>query len=192
MITDKNNLNSLLDHKITKEYQRDIANRFIAFEGLEISSVYDICVKIRDSIRASAEEKVGIFQTYKNKLWFDQEWSELVNKRKQTKLVWLQNPNNQAAEDLTNIMRDNCRTTKKTKRDYMKAKVNKLEENGKNKTFREMCKEINEFEKVYQPPAYVIKKDDGKIVADTTSILNKREKFYCSLIDWLIDKYAAC
>ena len=31
---------------------------------------------------------------------------------------------------------------------------------------------INEFKKGHQPHAYVIKKDDGTIVADTTSILS--------------------
>ena len=46
---------------------------------------------------------------------------------------------------------------RKKKRDYMKAKVNKLEENGKNKNIREMYKGKNEFEKGYQPRAFVIK-----------------------------------
>ena len=37
----------------------------------------------------------------------------------------------------------------------MKEKVNKLEENNKNKNIREMYKGINEFKKGYQPRAYV-------------------------------------
>ena len=45
----------------------------------------------------------------------------------------------------------------------MKTKVNKLEENSKNKNIREMYKGINEFKKGYQPRAYVIKKHDGTI-----------------------------
>ena len=39
----------------------DVANRFSALEGLEVSSVDDTRVKIRDSIKASAKEKVGVF-----------------------------------------------------------------------------------------------------------------------------------
>ena len=61
-------------------------------EGLDISSVDDTWVKIRD-IKSSAEEKVGILETHGNKPWFDQEYSELANKRKQAKLLWLQTPN---------------------------------------------------------------------------------------------------
>jgi len=36
---------------------------------------------------------------------------------------------------------------RKKKRDYMKAKDNKLEENSKHKNIREMYKRINEFKK---------------------------------------------
>ena len=65
----------------------------------------------------------------------------------------------------------------------MKAKVNKLEENSKNKNIREMYKGINEFKKGYQHRAYVIKKHDGTIVADTTSILSRWEQFFSNLLN---------
>ena len=44
----------------------------------------------------------------------------------------------QTAEDFNNVRRDTCRKFRKKKRNYMKAKVNKLEENSKNKNIREM------------------------------------------------------
>jgi hypothetical protein len=83
LVLDRYNLNKLLDHQTRKEYQVDVANRFSVLEGLEISSVDDTWVKIRDSIKSSAEEKVGILETHRNKTWFNQEWSELANKEKQ-------------------------------------------------------------------------------------------------------------
>ena len=43
--------------------------------------------------------------------------------RKQTKLFWLQNPNNQTAEDFSNVMRDTCRMFRKKNLVYMKAKA---------------------------------------------------------------------
>ena len=70
-----------------KEYQIDVANRFSSLEVLEISSVEDTWVKIRGSIKASAKEKVGILETIRKKPCFDEECSELANKRKQTKLL---------------------------------------------------------------------------------------------------------
>ena len=62
-------------------------------EVLEIPSVEETWVKIRDSIKASAKNKVGVLETNRNKPWFEEECSELANKRKQIKLLWLQDPN---------------------------------------------------------------------------------------------------
>ena len=91
-----------------------------------------------------------------NKPWFNEECSELANKRKQTELLWLQNPNDQTAEYFSNVRLVTCRMFRENKRHYMKANVNKLEENSKNTNIREMYKGINEFKKGYQPRAYVI------------------------------------
>ena len=46
---------------------------------------------------------------------------------------------------LSNVRRDIYRMFRKKKRDYMKVKVNKLEENSKNKNIQKMYKGINEF-----------------------------------------------
>ena len=51
----------------------------------------------------------------------------------------------------------------------MKVKVNKLDENIKNKNIRERYKGNTEFKKCYKPRACVIKKD--VILLHTTSIL---------------------
>ena len=111
------------------------------------------------------------------KLWFDQECSQLANTRKQAKLLWIQNPNERNVEDFSSVRCYSCRTLKKKKGDYMKAKVNWLEENSKNKIILEIYNGINEFKKGYQPRAYVIKKQDGTILADTSSVLSRREQF---------------
>jgi hypothetical protein len=126
-----------------------LTNRFSALEGLEISSVDDTWVKIRDCIQASAEEKVGVLETHRNKPWFNEECSELANKRKQAKLLWLQNPDDQTAEDFSNVRCGTCRTFMKKKHDYVQAKVNKLEENSENKNIQEMYKGINGVKKGY-------------------------------------------
>ena len=46
-----------------------------------------------------------------------------------------------------------------------------------------MYKGINEFKKGYQPRAYVIKKHDGKIVADIISILSRWEQIFSDLLN---------
>ena len=80
LVTDRYNLNKLLDHETRNEYPIDIANRFSVLKSLEISSVDSTWIKIRDSIKSMAEEKVGILETHRNKPWFDEECSELAKR----------------------------------------------------------------------------------------------------------------
>ena len=68
MVADRYNLNKLLDHKTRKEYLIDVANSCSALEGIEICTVDNVWVKIRDSIKASAEEKVGILETHRSEM----------------------------------------------------------------------------------------------------------------------------
>ena len=46
-----------------------------------------------------------------------------------------------------------------------------------------MYKGINEFKKGYQPCAYVIKKDDGTIMAEAANMLSRSEQFYSNLLN---------
>ena len=71
-VADMYNLNKWIDDQTRKEYQIDVADRFSALKGLEASNVDDIWVKLKDkldwlidSIKASAEEKVGVLETDK-------------------------------------------------------------------------------------------------------------------------------
>ena len=60
LVADRYNSNNLVDSKTRNKYQIDVANRFSALKGLEISSVDDTWVKIRNGIKASAENNVGV------------------------------------------------------------------------------------------------------------------------------------
>ena len=60
LVAHRYNLNELFSHQIRKKYQITIAYRFSALESLDIS-----WVKIMCSIKVSAEEKVGISETYR-------------------------------------------------------------------------------------------------------------------------------
>jgi hypothetical protein len=63
LVENSYNLNKFLNDQIGEQYQIDVTNKFSALEGLEISSVDYTWVKIRDSIKASAKEKVRILET---------------------------------------------------------------------------------------------------------------------------------
>jgi hypothetical protein len=71
LVADRYNLNKLIYHETRTEYKIDVANTFSALKDLEISSVDGTWVKIRDSIKASAKEKIGVLETNRKKPWFD-------------------------------------------------------------------------------------------------------------------------
>jgi hypothetical protein len=44
---------------------------------------------IRENIKISAKESLGYYVLKKHKPWFDEGYSELLDRRKQAKLQWL-------------------------------------------------------------------------------------------------------
>ena len=63
----------------------------------------------------------------------------------------LQNPNQKNADNLNNVRRKASRHFRNKKKEYLKAKIDKLEINNKKKNMRDLCRGINDFKKGYQP-----------------------------------------
>jgi hypothetical protein len=60
---------------------------------------------IRENIKISAKESLRYFELKKHKPLFDEEWSKLVDKRKQAKLQWLKDPSQINGDNLKNVRR---------------------------------------------------------------------------------------
>jgi hypothetical protein len=66
----------------------------------------------------------------------------------------------------------------KTK-ECLKAKINELETNSKNKNIRDLYRSINDFKCGYQPRNNVVNDEKGDLVADSHSILARwRNHFF--------------
>jgi hypothetical protein len=48
---------------------------------------------IKENIKISAQESLGLHEQKQHKPWFDAICAQLLDKRKQAKIQWLQNPN---------------------------------------------------------------------------------------------------
>jgi hypothetical protein len=88
----------------------------------------------------------------------------------------LQNPSQIYGDKLQNLRLENSRTFRNKKVEYMKGKINELETNNKNKNFRDVYRDINEFKKGYQPRINIIKDENGNLLADP-QCLEYEEKF---------------
>jgi hypothetical protein len=69
---------------------------------------------------------------------FDPECAQFLDKRKQAKIQWLQNPNQSNGDNLINVRHEASRHFRNKKKEYLKAKINELERNSKNKNIRDL------------------------------------------------------
>jgi hypothetical protein len=87
------NLKKLNEVEGKEQFCVQVSNRFAALGDLdtevEINSAWET---IRENIKISAKSGLGYFELNKHKRWFNEECSKLLNKRKQAKLQWLQDP----------------------------------------------------------------------------------------------------
>jgi hypothetical protein len=112
-------LKKLHDIEVKEKYQVEMSNSFAALES-------------------SAKDNLGYHRLDHNKPWFNDECSKLVDKQKQAKLQWLQNPSQIIGDNLQNLRCETSRTFRKKKRGYLKGKINELETKTK---ILEMCTE---------------------------------------------------
>jgi hypothetical protein len=103
--------------------------------------------------------------------------------RKQARMQWLQDANQSNSDNLNNVRHEASRHFRKKKRKYLRAKMNELETNSKNKNIRELYKEINDFKKGSQPRTNTVKNEMGTLAADCHSILARWRNYFSQLLN---------
>jgi hypothetical protein len=71
---------------------------------------------IRKNIKISAKEGLGYFELKQHKPRFDEGYSELLDKRKEAKLPWLQDPSEINGDNLNNVRCEASRYFRNKKR----------------------------------------------------------------------------
>ncbi|KAJ4432449.1 hypothetical protein ANN_21068 [Periplaneta americana] len=116
----KFNILKLKDEEAKQNYQVEISNRFATLESsdevekeLDVNSVWE---NIRDSIKIAAEQSIGYYETKKKKPWFDEDCCMVVERRKQAKLKFLQDPVEEKRDNYFNERREASRTLRNKER----------------------------------------------------------------------------
>jgi hypothetical protein len=60
---------------------------------------------IKDNIKTSAKESLGLHEIKQHKPWFDEECLGILDQRKQAKMQWIQNPSHRNVDNM-NVRRD--------------------------------------------------------------------------------------
>ena len=118
---------------------------------------------IKENIKTSAKESLGLHELKQHKPWFDEECLHFLDERKQAKLQWVQDPSQRNVDNLNNVT--HFRNKKKV---YLKAKIETLETNSKIKNIRYLYSDIK---KGYQPRTDIVKDETGDLVTGSYSVL---------------------
>ena len=98
------NLRNLNELEVKKKYQIEITNRYAALENLNVDKdVKRASENIKESIKTSAKESLGLHKLKRQKPWFDKECLDFVDQRKQAKMQWIQDPSRSNADNLNNV-----------------------------------------------------------------------------------------
>jgi predicted metallo-beta-lactamase superfamily hydrolase len=104
-------LRKLNDAEVKEQYHVKITNRFAALENFDDNVDMNRAWKnIRENIKTTAKESLRHYELQKHKPWFDDEYSKLIDRRKQAKLQWLQNPSQVNVDNMDNVRSKASRT----------------------------------------------------------------------------------
>jgi hypothetical protein len=178
------NLKKQSELEVRKQYQLKISNRFAALENCNVrEDINRSWEKIKENIKTSAKESLGLHEQKQHKPWFDEDCSQLLDKRKQAKIQCLQNPNQSNRDNVKNIRHKASRHFRNKKKEYLKPKISELETNSKNKNIRDLYRGINDFNKGYQPRTNVVNDKKHDLVANSHCILARWRNHFSQLLN---------
>ena len=104
------NLRKLKELEFRKQYQIEISNRFAALENLSVDEdINRVWENIKENIKTSATESLGLHGLKQHKPWFDEERLGLIDQRKQAKMQWIHDLSRSNVDSLNNVRRDASR-----------------------------------------------------------------------------------
>ena len=104
------NLRNLNELEVKEQYQIEITNRFAALENLDVDEDLNRdWENIKENIKTSAKESLGLHELMQHKPWFDTECLDFLDQRKQAKMQWIQKPSRSNVDNPNNVRRDASR-----------------------------------------------------------------------------------
>ena len=98
------NLRKLNEPEFRDQYQIEIRKRFAALENLSDDEDVDrTWGNIKQNIKTSAKESLGLRELKQNEPWFDEECLGILDHRKRAKMQWIQVPSQSKVDNLNSV-----------------------------------------------------------------------------------------
>jgi len=92
-----------LGNSIRLRFQTDLQN---ISDGEDINRASE---NIKENIKTSAKENLGLQELKQHKPWFDEECLRFLDQRKQAKMQWIHDPSEGNVDNLNTVRRDASR-----------------------------------------------------------------------------------
>jgi hypothetical protein len=106
-----------------------------------------------------------------------------LDRSKQAKMHWLQDPNQSNVDNINTVRREASRHYRNKKKEYLKAKVVEIETYRKLKNIRDLYRGISDFKKGYQSRTNTVKDEKRDFVIDCHSFWDKWRKHFSQLFN---------
>jgi hypothetical protein len=84
-----------------------MSNRLAALENLNDSEgINRAWENIKENIKISAKESLGLYKLKQHKAWFDEECLCILAQRKHAKMHWVHDPNQSNVDNINHVGRD--------------------------------------------------------------------------------------
>jgi hypothetical protein len=122
------NLRKVKELEVRKQYKIKITNRFVVLENLNNSEdINRTWENIKDNIKTSATEVIGVYELKQHKSLFDEVCSCFLYQRKQTKMQWSHHLNQSNEGNQNNVRHEASRHFRNKREDYLKVEIDELE-----------------------------------------------------------------
>jgi hypothetical protein len=78
---------------------------------------------IKENIKASAKESLGLYELKQHIPWFDEKCLGFLDQRKQTKMQCVHDPNQSNVDNVNNVGREGSRHSRNKRKEYLRAKI---------------------------------------------------------------------
>jgi len=90
------------------------------------------------------QESLGLHKLKQHKSWFHDECLGFLDQKKWAKMQWVQDPSQSNVDILNNVRHEVSRHFREKNKSYLRARIEELETNSKNKNIRNLYRGIND------------------------------------------------
>jgi hypothetical protein len=188
----KLNCEKLRSDDIAQMYAHKVSEYLVDSDQGHNTLVEERCRHLPYSISKAATEVLGEQDKgRKTDNWFDGECKSATNaKNKAYGLMQQRRYSRSSVEAYCKVRREEKEVCRRRKREYENWKMEELEELHKMKQARKFYKEINKVHKEYKPRLTVCKNEQGEILSDKASILDRWQRYFGELLARQVCKQA--